>query len=193
MKQLLIMIALLVLTSCSKSLYYSYTDGNDYYSLEVTPKNEEIYRAKSDKYKNDYVYIYMPSASEARNILISGYNENDYTVMSFWQIYYLSEEKITGCDVFDKKGKVLDIEVNMHFHIRQDSLIPKYRDLDLDFTYYKEGDFLGQDVSSCIKDYNKNFLPPYMLKTDKIDYNKLQTGNYTKKQLKYPHKVKRKN
>ena len=70
MKKTLLTLLVFSLISCAKSNYYAYeyndNDNISYCTLEITKKNEIIYRAtstdywkKSYPYSNLYIYIYI--------------------------------------------------------------------------------------------------------------------------------------
>ena len=193
MKKVILIFIIPFFSSCSKSLFYAYEKNNDYYSLEITSKNEEIYRAKTSAYdsiyKSPYIYIYTQDFIDVKNNNIEVQKELGYFSFSFSSIYYVSEEGILECPLYNKDG---DIFGNWHkeivnFEIREDSIVTNNRSVNL-FPLKK-----GNDIKKerCNRSSYKDFFPPYMLKVKKIDYQKLMVEGIPKRLIKHPRKVKK--
>lgn len=150
--------------SCGKSTYYVYDvcDINkyNYCTLEVTRKNEVIYRATSDFYllnNNLYVYIYSGKTSSIVNqdFISFACNQADlYYIKNSDNINYINlpinafgDNK--GAMGYTKKGKdTITTNINTN------------RDLE----------YFQNDIA--LKESGFKWYPSYMVKVDKIDYSR---------------------
>ncbi|MCD8421148.1 hypothetical protein LNI89_11740 [Tenacibaculum dicentrarchi] len=134
-----------------------------------------------------YIYIYEKYYYDRGEIIKDSYKEKEI-VVGFTKIFYISKEEVLKCSVYGKAGEWdIDYEV-MFYEMRGDSIVTDYREMR--FNLPKKETAIALQKKRCKKVSYTKFFPKYMLKVDKIDYKKLQTGNYTKRELKYPHKTK---
>ncbi|WP_064968110.1 hypothetical protein [Tenacibaculum ovolyticum] len=166
MRRILIFLLIIAcLSSCSKSVYYAYKDENKYATIEVTKKNELFYRAI---YDNNYIYIYS---------FLSYKKDNS--------IFYLKDPNI----MFWKREEHDEFDLCFFSGKNEDFVL-----------YEKQGSQnmwkLSRSISDnlllnepCLKENNIDWFPEYMVKVDKIDYEKFNLPHIKKKYLKNPKKA----
>lgn len=167
MKKIFLILLVLSMTSCGKSIYYVYDYDTKYHTnyctLEITRKKEIIYRASSDEYwsqsypfSNLYIYIY--SDKYATDI-----TKNHYSFVSGIADLILVENEFKPkfknafvVTFIDKPGYSI-----LYKKEGNDTI---FNVADNDFEYLKEG--------RGFKENGIKWFPPYMVKVDKIDYTK---------------------
>ncbi len=163
-KIILLIGVLLLITSCSRSIYYAYQRGDIYATLELTKRNDIIYRTKSDLYNNNYLYI------DAINL-----KERNEKYVSIGESFTLSYINING-------------EYKACFPLITENLIwSSY------ITYKKKSDSLSllwtPEIKKkllkepCFKETGITWFPPYLKRIKKIDYKKFKLP-YKKKYLR---------
>lgn len=152
--------------SCNRSILLRLCTTNDedhysYCTLEITGKKEIVYRAVSYKYwnlsnaSNSYVYIYSDKSSK-------DVNDNHYSFVtaisdiSYIRSGYEPEFKHFFVHFADKPGYSVLYRREINDTI--------YSTADNDFEYLKEG--------QGFKENGIKWFPPYMVKGDKINYEK---------------------
>lgn len=171
MKGIILIVLCFIILSCNRSIYYVYdiTNDEDHYSyctLEITGKKEIVYRAVSYKYwnlsnaRNSYVYIYSDKSS-------TDVNDNHYSFVtgisdiSYIRSGYEPEFKHFFVHFVDKPGySVL---------YRREISDTIYSTADNGFEYLNEG--------QGFKENGIKWFPPYMVKIDKINYEKFGKKN----------------
>ena len=164
MKKLFLILICISLLSCGKSVYYvydqsEYKDHYSYCTLEITRKNEIIYRAASYK----YWYLSYP-VSNVFLYLYSNKYETDVT-----EKYY--RFVAPSADIsYVKNGYKSKFN---HFFITFDEPEKSiYYSRKSNDTIYGTTDFDYIKNVYSFKEHGINWFPPYMVKVDKIDYTK---------------------
>ena len=182
MKKIIQYIILFSLISCGKSTYYVYDvcDINryNYCTLEITSKNEVIYRATSDSYSlNNIIYTYIYSAKKSsivnEDFISFACNQADfYYIKNSNNFNYINlpinvfgENK--GAMGYTKKGK--------------DTIITNIN-TERDLQYFQN------DIA--LKKSGFKWYPSYMVKVDKIDYSRFPKS-IQHMNLKDPRKEKK--
>lgn len=135
-----------------------------------------------------YIYIYRKYHHHHRGGIKKYGKERNKISFIFSKIHYVSKEEVLKCDIYNKKGTNRSSEIVI-YKMKGDSIVANSREVKL-YPPEDEHERFFVYGEQCMKSSYKEFFPKYMLKVDKIDYKKLQTGNYNKRELKYPHKVK---
>ncbi|HEX8575732.1 MAG TPA: hypothetical protein VF677_05515 [Flavobacterium sp.] len=183
MKNSILLLSACLFFSCGKSVYYAYefsNELNDYYSyctLEITKNKEIIYRASSYKYHHVYphnnIYVYIYSNKEAAGISKNYYNFGA-TISDLWTIKYGDNLKMQGGFIyFDYPS-----DSSISYRIEENDTIVCTTN---DFEYLKKG--YGYKENGIL------WFPEYMVKVDKIDYNKFYKS-IRHLNLKNPRKTK---
>ena len=182
----LILIALTCLCfSCGKSVYYAYEyrDAiNDHYSyctLEVTRKKEIIYRASSDDYfvypNNVHLFVCIYSDKDAAKVSKNYYGFGS-AISELWTI------KVNDVPNLKMPGNLLsldnEVDSSVSYGIMENDTIVRSTD---DFEYLKKG--------RGFKENGILWFPKYMVKVDRIDYNKFYK-QIRHMNLKNPRKTK---
>lgn len=167
MKKIILILLVLSMTSCGKSIYYVYDYDTKYHTnyctLEITRKKEIIYRASSDEYwsrsypfSNLYIYIY--SDKYATDI------DRDYYrfVSGTSELHFIKNE-------FEPKYRrsILNLE-----SVTVPSVMYRIDENDTIFNVTRNNDFEHLKKVSGYKENGVLWFPPYMVKVDKIDYTK---------------------
>ncbi|SHJ02739.1 hypothetical protein SAMN04488096_10723 [Mesonia phycicola] len=170
MKKLILLSFTLLLFSCSKSIYYEYSNNGKYATLEIKNKILAIYRSNSGN------FIYTESALFQRPTDTT--SEISFS-LPFW-MYYIDEdqEKFNICS-FKRKSAEDDFKVITYAEINKDSIVSVSKS---DRKYFI-------DNGTCFKEKNINWFPPYFTKVKKIDYKKFNLPQIENKYLKDPIKA----
>lgn len=167
MKNIFLILSSLFLISCSKSTYYAYEyrdEINHHYSyctLELTRKQEIIYRGRSDKYyeypnKNLYIYIYSDKyASEINEKYISF--ARNYSNLFYIRDILNPTYNATAINIFGESPKFIE-----YAKIKADSITHSNNENFLEYAKKEYGLYMA----------GIKWFPPYMVKVDKIDYTK---------------------
>ncbi len=158
------LIFILLVTSCSRGIYYAYEKDGTYATLELTKMNDIIYRTNAKEEIKKYLYI------KTQNI--KNYNDDVLTIGEAFLILYtdLNKEDYEVC--FSKHTEKLLWNSYINYtKINVDSLILSKVDED---QLLKE---------PCFKETGIRWFPPYLKRIKKIDYKKFKLP-YKKKYLK---------
>lgn len=159
-----------VVVSCSKSVYYEYTSPERYATVELTKKNEFIYRV------SDGAFIHIKSNTGFSN-------EQNATYIGLSQPYWLYTVE-QGNAAFDMCGFVHTIPNNeknelIFKKVGQDSII------SIGKTNRKQ--FLKN--GSCFVEKNITWFPPFLTRVKKINYKEFNFLKVKDKYLKDPNKA----
>ncbi|WP_338790945.1 hypothetical protein [Bernardetia sp. MNP-M8] len=195
MKIIEFLLLLLALSACSRSTYYAYEDEQSYCTIELTPKRRflnshpdyVIYRAISkqhydtvgvvDKYvqeseryntKKNVVYLYIQNDNLG--------NDSTIYIEGFFTMFYIPSNTINRfqfCTSIHEPTGSTNWRYT-YFAKRIDSLVLiETTDLDEDH---------------CFKRTGVDWFPPYLVEVNKIEYEKFQVKNISKKYLHYPNR-----
>ena len=169
MRYLYIITILIIFTSCHRSTYYVYEQGDTYATIEITKDNEFIYRAKSVAHylHSDFKkYFYLNSnnvdnfskqfLSIGEGFIINFIGDNDY-------IGYCSS-KVTSNFLF----------TSYLTYIKNDK-----DSIHLLWSKKIKNNLLNEP---CFKKTGLTWFPPYLKRIKKIDYSKFNLP-YKKKYL----------
>ena len=158
LKPIVYIVAFLLLSSCSRSIYYAFEKEGTYSTLEEKKNGDVIYRAISKEhyftersgFKN-YIYLYSPISS---NNIYTGIG-TDFILMFIENLDPYTENTCTTNNQFNPDKNII------HYS-------KKNRDsLDLLTNLKTE---LGKEP--CFIKHKITWFPPYLKKVKKIDYKK---------------------
>ena len=167
MKKPILLLLTFLLFSCGKSVYYAYKFSDpinrhySYCTLEITKKKEVIYRASSDEYlvypNNLHSYICIYSDKYAAEIS-KEYYDFGTTTSELWTVEIEDNPKMAFNFIhFDDP---FYFAILYEIQQENDTIVcnPSYHERLKKGYGYKENSIL--------------WFPEYMVKVDKIDYNK---------------------
>lgn len=161
-----ISILIVFFTSCTKSIYFAYNKDTTYCTIEVTGKDEILYRG------NYSTFIFLESVN------FSSINKKDNTgYISFvapgWLTY-----KVKGDNLFNLCPSN-NMEQITYKLVSEDS-IELICQSCVDSILLSDPCFLNNGI---------DWFPPFMKKVEKIDYEKFGLPNIKKKYLMNPDKA----
>ena len=158
-KPIVYIVALLFLSSCSRSIYYAFEEEGTYCTLEEKKNGTVIYRAISKEH-------YTESSTMKEYIHIESYNSSheDYTGigMSFILRYinHVDSHNIGICTTTDNYSLT-------------DNYIHYSKSEHTDSIPFLKGKYLEEiEKEPCFTEHKITWFPPYLKKVKKIDYKK---------------------
>lgn len=170
MKKLILLSFILLLFSCSKSIYYEYSNNEKYAILEIENNNIAIYRSTGAK------FIYIESAK-----IFTTTDAKNYIEFSspYWMYLIEKNENEFNLCGFEYKIREDKYRLVSYQKINEDSIVSISK-LNRD-QFLKNG--------SCFTENNIDWLPPYFTRVKKIDYKKFNLPQIEDKYLKDPSKA----
>lgn len=161
---LLLLIATLSLSSCQRHLYYIYDTENEYCTLEINKKTEEMrYRASAyHHYGVPFVYLSNEGRSKSR------FRNNDYflkeggSCLKFYTLHGLDYIDVIEAEEYCVLSDISFFSKCPYLRQGKDTLI-------LSYGITQDGFGTGCNTYDVI---TFNWLPPYLVKAKKIDYKK---------------------
>ena len=158
LKPIVYIVALLFLSSCSRSIYYAFEEEGTYCTLEEKKNGDAIYRAVSKKHYftersgfQEYLYIYSPSSSKKSYL---GIGDN------FLLVEITNAERHEG-DMCTSSVEINEYDNFIHYSKKNRDSLGLLTNLKTELA--KEPCFIKHKIT---------WFPPYLKKVKKIDYKK---------------------
>ncbi|WP_338790943.1 hypothetical protein [Bernardetia sp. MNP-M8] len=198
MKTIVLLFLLLVVSACSRGTYYAYEDEHSYCTIELKSERNFlkyippyiIYRATSDLHydttvlENTYVSDTDRYKKKKNVSFLFIENENSHRdslalIGSFFMMYYIPQNithRFRFCTSINKDGSMTTTKYVL-YKIQGDSLIA-----------FTSSDFELEDLNKehCFERKGIDWFPPYLIKTNKIEYEKFKIKDVKKKFLRNP-------
>ncbi len=161
-----IALPILILNSCSSSVYYAYEKDDTYCTIEVTKKDQIFYRG------NYQTFIYL----ESYNLSLYD-NKKNVDFLSFdapgWMAYKIKNDNLFNLCPSSTVRKIT-------YQIKNADTINLICPPCVTSILSSEPCFINNGI---------DWFPPYMIKVYKIDYNKFGLSGFKKAHLKNPEKA----